>query len=270
MPVFFRDELDCVATFWRIFRVDGVTLGFTSHDAALKFDGLCHLAAPGLMPTAIRRTTDLESDSAEVRGALSHSSISDRDLTAGLYDNAAIAIGAVNWETLERQVFYTGEIGTLEDDGTAFGAELLSAKSWLDNDLVPRTSPTCRAAFCGAQCGLSRAKFTIRKAVLDIDLDRNSVSFDVSNPNNFINGEIRFIDGAQTGIRFGVMGMSGEHLILDRPIHPESVNTTFAVLREGCDHTINTCTSRFDNAANFRGEPFLPGNDLLARYPIGP
>jgi hypothetical protein len=41
-----------------------------------------------------------------------------------------------------------------------------------------------------------------------------------------------------------------------------------AELREGCDHTIETCTSRFGNAANFRGEPFLPGNDLLARYPV--
>ncbi|MFN7158060.1 MAG: phage BR0599 family protein, partial [Erythrobacter cryptus] len=37
-------------------------------------------------------------------------------------------------------------------------------------------------------------------------------------------------------------------------------------LREGCDHTIATCAARFANAINFRGEPFLPGNDLLARY----
>ena len=38
-------------------------------------------------------------------------------------------------------------------------------------------------------------------------------------------------------------------------------------VREGCDHTIATCASRFANAANFQGEPFLPGNDILARYP---
>ena len=39
-------------------------------------------------------------------------------------------------------------------------------------------------------------------------------------------------------------------------------------LREGCDRTIATCTSRFGNAVNFRGEPFLPGNDMLAQYPV--
>ena len=38
-------------------------------------------------------------------------------------------------------------------------------------------------------------------------------------------------------------------------------------LREGCDKRFATCVSRFNNAANFRGEPHLPGNDLLTRYP---
>jgi uncharacterized phage protein (TIGR02218 family) len=38
-------------------------------------------------------------------------------------------------------------------------------------------------------------------------------------------------------------------------------------LREGCDKRFETCVSRFGNAVNFRGEPHLPGNDLLTRYP---
>ncbi len=38
-------------------------------------------------------------------------------------------------------------------------------------------------------------------------------------------------------------------------------------LTEGCDRRFETCVARFANAANFRGEPHLPGNDLLTRYP---
>jgi hypothetical protein len=38
---------------------------------------------------------------------------------------------------------------------------------------------------------------------------------------------------------------------------------------EGCDKSIATCAGRFGNAANFRGEPYLPGVDLLTRYPGG-
>ena len=40
-------------------------------------------------------------------------------------------------------------------------------------------------------------------------------------------------------------------------------------LTEGCDKRFATCRTRFANSANFRGEPHLPGNDLLTRYPGG-
>jgi len=39
-----------------------------------------------------------------------------------------------------------------------------------------------------------------------------------------------------------------------------------AQVLEGCDHTLQTCGTRFGNAINFQGEPFLPGNDLIVRY----
>ena len=38
-------------------------------------------------------------------------------------------------------------------------------------------------------------------------------------------------------------------------------------LQEGCDKAFATCRTRFTNSRNFRGEPHLPGNDLLTRYP---
>ena len=40
-----------------------------------------------------------------------------------------------------------------------------------------------------------------------------------------------------------------------------------AELRQGCDKRLDTCRERFANVLNFRGEPHLPGNDLLTRYP---
>ncbi len=58
-------------------------------------------------------------------------------------------------------------------------------------------------------------------------------------------------------------------LLVDRPIDPAPPPGARALLLEGCDHTLATCQARFGNAVNFQGEPFLPGNDLLARYPMG-
>lgn len=269
MRVFFDRELDSVATFWRIYRRDGVLLGFTSHDRDLSFKGIVHLAAPGMVPTAIRLTADLSDDSAEVSGALSHTTIREQDLAAGLFDGAAIEIGVVDWEALEHRVLYTGELGTIEDDTRSFSAELRSAKKLLDQDIVPRTSPTCRALFCGPGCGVRASEFTSILPLDSVDFDANRVQFPSINPDDYLDGQLRFLDGPQTGITFGIVGADAFGLTLDRQLVEGTLVGTRTELRQGCDHTLTTCAARFDNAINFRGEPFLPGNDLLTRYGQG-
>ena len=266
MRVFFDRELDTVATFWRIYRRDGAALAFTSHDRDLSFGGMRHLAAPAMIPAAIRVTAELSNDSAEVQGALNHDSIRAADLAAGLYDEAAIEIGAVDWSSLDHYALYTGQIGRIEDDSTQFAAELRSTKSLLEQDLVPRTSPTCRAAFCGRGCGLSATRFTAVRPVAEIDLETNRVRFDGIDGEAHVDGRLRFMAGPQTGVAFGIIDATNDWLALDRPLVPGTPIGTRAELREGCDHTVAPCATRFGNAANFRGEPFLPGNDLLARY----
>lgn len=270
MRVFFDRELDTVATFWRIYRRDGVALGFTSHDRDLAFDGILHRSAPGMVPAAIRLTSDLSDDSAEVEGALSHDAIREPDLAAGLFDEASIEIGAVAWETLENRILYSGQIGRIDDDGKAFSAELRSAKRSLDVDLVPRTSPTCRAIFCGPGCGLSAQKHETLDTLSAIDFDANRLQLATANGPDFMDGRIRFLGGPQTGLVFHVVSTNGQWLTLDRSLVGGTAIGTRVEVREGCDHTFETCRTRFANAVNFRGEPFLPGNDLLARYGKGP
>lgn len=266
MRVFFDRELDTVATFWRIYRRDGSALAFTSHDRDLTFGGLTHLAAPGMIPAAIRLTAEIANDSAEVQGALNHNSIREADLAAGLYDEAAIEIGAVDWMTRDHHTLYTGQIGRIEDDQSQFAAELRSSKSLLEQDLVPRTSPTCRAEFCGRGCGLAAVRFTRVLPLAAIDLEANRVRFDGLTGEDHVDGRVRFMTGPQTGVAFGIIDADGDWLVLDRPLVAGTLPGTRTELREGCDHTIATCAGRFGNAVNFRGEPFLPGNDLLSRY----
>lgn len=266
MRVFFDRELDNVATFWRIYRRDGAALAFTSHDRDLMFGGLVHRAAPGMIPAAIRLTSELGNDSAEAQGALHHDSIREDDLAAGLFDDAAIEIGAVDWDTLDHHTLYTGQIGRIEDDRSQFAAELRSGKALLEQDLVPRTSPTCRAEFCGRGCGLSSARFTSIQSVAEIDAEANRVRVTGAPDAAYVDGRLRFMAGPQTGLVFGIIDVIDGWVLLDRPLVAGTSQGTRAELREGCDHTIATCSERFANAVNFRGEPFLPGNDLLSRY----
>ncbi len=266
--VWFATELETVATFWRIERRDGVALGFTSHDRPLWFDGLDHDPAPGMVPSAIRRSATLEPDTAEIEGALDHASITADDLAAGRFDGARVHVGVVDWGSLEWAVLYSGTLGSVGQDGVSFSAELVSTKSELARDPIPRTAPTCRAQFCGPGCSLSASRFTHEAVALAVDAESGAVRFGTRLPaQHFASGTLRWIDGTEAGLEQRVVAAEEDWLHLDRPLGAAVGAGARAVLLEGCDHTLETCTRRFANAINFRGEPFLPGNDLLARYP---
>lgn len=175
--VFFGEELESVASFWRIERRDGVTLGFTTHDKDIWLDGILHRAAPGMLPSAIRRTASLDADSADVEGALTHDAIASADLAAGRYDGARVQIGILDWQTLENATLYHGEMGAVVEESGGFNAEIKSSKIGLEADPVPRTSPTCRALFCGPGCNLPSGKFTAEMIVLSVNHQSNSMQF---------------------------------------------------------------------------------------------
>jgi uncharacterized phage protein (TIGR02218 family) len=265
----FSQPLETVAIWWRLERRDGVTLGFTSHDRDLAFDGLVHRTAPGMVPSAIRRTADFEADSAEVAGALSHDAIREADLAAGRFDGGSIAMGLVDWETLERVTLYAGTIGSVGHEGSGFSAELRSVKDLLARQIVPRTAPTCRAEFCAEGCTLSAAAFTHQASLAQISIDRLSILITGGPAAAALAfGTLRWIDGPEAGLTRRIEAIDGDWLVLDRTVATGIAPGTRIELREGCDHTLETCATRFDNAVNFQGEPFLPGNDLLTRYAV--
>ena len=261
------DQLATRAFFWRIERRDGVTLGFTSHDRDLALDGLVLRAAPGIRPAALRQTVELSGDDAQIEGALTHDAISAVDLAAGRFDGASASMGRIDWQSGEAHTLFGGTLGETEEVADGFSAQLRSPKAALEFDPVPRTSPGCRARFCGPGCNLSPARFTHEAALADTDPAANGVRFDGLAPARFVFGEVRWLEGPSTGLRHAIIAQDGDMLILDGPLPDGVAPGTRAQLREGCDRTIATCSSRFGNATNFRGEPFLPGNDLVARYP---
>lgn len=271
MRRFLATELEGVATYWTIKRRDGVTLGFTSHNRDLRIDGIPHRAAPGMVPSAIRRSARLERDAVEVDGVLSHDLITAEDLQNGRYENARVAIGVVDWETREHASLFHGDLAGVTVGKGEFQAELRSSKARLDIDVVPRTSPTCRAGFCDDACQLNPAAYTHLANVVTCDLDTNSVDFAFGTASqHFQHGTAKWIDGPHAGVTMEIMDVVDGAMVFDSPLSTAPLPGTLAMLREGCDHTLATCHSRFGNARNFRGEPHLPGNDLLTRTASAP
>jgi uncharacterized phage protein (TIGR02218 family) len=45
-------------------------------------------------------------------------------------------------------------------------------------------------------------------------------------------------------------------------IYPVQPGDTYSITA-GCDKQMGTCKTRFSNLVNFRGEPYVPGNDTI-------
>ena len=260
-------ELTSLAFCWRIERRDGAGLALTSYDRPLIVDGVRYDPSPGMTPAAIRSELGLGPRTSEIAGSLTSVAISDADVSAGRWDAAAFKLFAVDWERPEAVVtnLLEGELGQVTTKDGKFEAELLGAAAKLAGPVSPSTSPECRAELGDPRCRVDMTGRRLRAKVTDVS--GHIVALDRLVDERFRFGELRFLAGAANGDRRRILSVDGQQLHL-RSAPSGSIAIGAPVeLVEGCDKRLATCSGRFGNAANFRGEPHLPGNDLLTRYP---
>lgn len=259
--------LTSIAFCWRLERSDGAGLGLTTNDREIVQGGIAYCSAPGVTPAAVSRSLGLEPDSGEVAGALSAEALSEADLGLGRWNGAAISLVAVDWRDTTAQpiALLGGELGEVSIDGEGFSAELRGAASKLARSPCPSTSPECRASFGDKQCRVDLAGRTLRAVA--ISSADNVIQLDRAMDDRFLFGRLRYLSGSNCGLWTTIVGVS-ESAVSVRDWPRAAIDTgTIVELREGCDKRFQTCVSRFQNAVNFRGEPHLPGTDLLTRYP---
>ncbi|WP_242139888.1 DUF2163 domain-containing protein [Sphingomonas sp. TREG-RG-20F-R18-01] len=261
--------LTTIALCWRIERCDGIALGLTDHDRDLLIDGLVHRAAPGMTPSAIRRGDGLDADTMDITGALTSAAITEADLLAGRWDGARVVLFAADWTGADatRVPLGLGTIGAVETRRGAFTAELRGASAGLDRPVVELTSAECRAELGDKRCRVALA--ARRRLQRVVTASGQTLTLDAFEPsaNAYGGGLLRWIGGANGGLRAAIAASSAADVTLrGEPAMPVAVGDRVELI-EGCDKSLATCATRFGNAANFRGEPYLPGIDLLTRYP---
>jgi uncharacterized phage protein (TIGR02218 family) len=260
-------ELSSLAFCWRLERRDGAGLALTSHDRPLMIDGMKFEPAPGITPAAIRATMGLEANMSEVHGSLSSEAITAADVAAGRWDGAALRLSAVDWEAPggEALTLLQGELGQVALKGGAFEVDLLGIAARLERPICPYTSPDCRAELGDPDCRVDMAGRRLRAVVTSVS--GHLVEVDQPVDERFRFGSIRFLAGPANGERRAILAATDHQLSLRSAPSGVVETGTPVELIEGCDKRLATCSGRFGNAVNFRGEPHLPGNDLLTRYP---
>ncbi|HZG08814.1 MAG TPA: DUF2163 domain-containing protein [Allosphingosinicella sp.] len=254
---------------WRLERRDGAALGFTSHDRDLEAGNFRYRAAPGMAPSAIELFDGFAAETLSVGGALSGAGLSEADLMAGRWDGAAVHLFLLDWERPDAEPvpLARGVLGDVRLSGVGFETELLGPAAMLERPVVEETSPGCRARLGDRRCRVDLAGRVRIVAVAAADDAMLEVDGAEPGVGLYTYGRLRWLTGANSGLESMVRSSDGGRLRLrEPPLHAVAAGD-LAEIAQGCDKSFPTCTGRFNNAVNFRGEPHLPGMDLLTRYP---
>jgi uncharacterized phage protein (TIGR02218 family) len=266
-----------LARCWIITRNDGVVQGFTEHDADVVAGGVTCLAGSGLSGSEATSKLGLAVDGSEMSGALSDDTLNEDDLAAGRYDAAGVELWLVDWsEPSLRVLLAKGSLGEVRREGPAFVAEMRGLSQKLAEDSGRLFTSTCSADLGDTRCTIDLTNAAFRGSGTVVALNAVSAftasGLDAFDDGWFTAGKLVFTGGANAGLAMEVkLHKKSDGTITltlwQTMAQPIAAGDTFTVTA-GCDKHFATCLNRFNNAANFRGFPHIPGNDFVISYPV--
>lgn len=266
-----------VATCWEITRSDGQVFRFTDHNADISFEGNTYYADIGYTRSAVANNSTMSVDNLDIQGIVDSAILKEDELRAGFFDHAEIKVFLVNYKDLTQGILrlrrgWLGEI--LYSNGGVFQTELRGMTQALSQRIGEVYTAECRADLGDSRCGVNITDPSWTKAAtITAVTDRRIFQISVTEPravDDWFNlGVAQFTSGDNNGVAIEIkdwVASSNEMtLFLPTPYVPQ-VGDTLNVY-PGCDKRTTTCINKFDNIVNFRGEPFVPGQDEAHRYP---
>jgi uncharacterized phage protein (TIGR02218 family) len=155
-------------------------------------------------------------------------------------------------------ILFKGRVGTIDAIGRT------TAQITVNSDLVlldlnmPRNlySPQCVHVLYDSGCGLVKSAFG-SNGTAGAGSSASQINW-ASSTSLFTQGTVLFSSGVNAGVSANIKSASSSALVLSAALpNVPAAGDTFTAF-QGCDHTMATCQSQFNNLVNFRGFPFVP------------
>ena len=265
-------------TLLKITRTDGFTIGLTELDEDITTcvdpeipgSGLTFYAANGFTPTNYSKTSSLSVDNADVEGLLDVAGVDRDDIRKGLYDNALIQLFIYDWKAQEIVKMiasgYWGECTLYEG---RFVAEFRSLSQNLQNTVGRLYVASCDANLGDARCmkDLTGLTFTGTVALVENKFTFYAEAFDGQETDNYWRGAIVTFDtgnNAERSFEIRTSDKEGNVSLFIPTPYDIAIGNQFTV-KPGCDKSLETCKTVYNNVINFRGFPHIPGTMEILR-----
>ncbi len=268
-----------------ITRADSTVFALTDHDGDVTTSAyppggsataITYLAAIGGAASAIETNLGLSVGNLTVDGALSPDGITDGDISAGLYDDATIALYLVDWTTPTTWfVLLVGNVGQFRRGRAHVTTELRGLAHRLNQPTARLATRTCFHDLGDSKCGVTLASFTdASQSVTAPDSARPSLKFTATLPDTtgiaYFHGVVKWTSGANAGlageVKNQVLATGVTTITLNLPMPNDIAASDGFDIVKGCNKTAPVCVATFSNLANFGGFPRMPGVDAVYFY----
>lgn len=260
----------------RLTRQDGVVIGLTDHDAPLTFDGTDFDPADGFEASQESAALGPVAGEWDLKAAFSDERLNQQDLLAGRFDGASVETFLVDWRSTQaRDLTSSGTLGEVTSRDGLFQAEVRGPFAAFD-----RVRGRVFAARCDAELGDARCKVNLDQLSFRIDRQPSSIAapnslqfagLETYPTSHFDGGTAHILSGEAEGATIRIRAHElADDLATITLWHapPASLTLTDTIrLTAGCDKSFASCTQKFANGENFRGFPFMPGDDFALSYP---
>lgn len=154
--------------------------------------------------------------------------------------------------------FYVSE---RKDDGAKIELHLDSLAKHLHQRMLQTYSKTCRADLGDKRCKVPPERYTISTNLIAIE--DSWLSFDIDDLTllPLVGGIVNI---TSLGFTFQILSVRVNQVLIDsaKTIEVARLQGSLPIavsLVAVCDKKLATCVQHYDNAVNFRGEPFIPG-----------
>ncbi len=157
-------------------------------------------------------------------------------------------------------VLFAGRISDIDCSRTSIDMKCRSHLELLNIQMPRRLwQPACAHVFGDAMCQFNRATFQASFACLSGTTETQIISTVNPTPAGlYVQGTIVGLTGANEGYSRTIVGMSNGTVSVKLAfLSPPMVGDQFRLL-PGCDRSIATCTTVFNNAVHFGGMPYIP------------
>jgi uncharacterized phage protein (TIGR02218 family) len=245
----------------------GIKIGFSEYDLAFILDNILYKPQNSFNLENFSNRNN-STNFSEILGVIDDEIITENDLISGKFLDSEIEIAVTNPKNLAlgKVILFTGFVDKIINDNQKFYFEIKSFSEKLKRTITQNYSKKCRAVFTDSKCGLNKNTFTFNGSITSVLNDYQFADSARTQANFYFNyGVIKFTSGLNNGLSFDVKNYQDKifEIFLATEFQP-NIGDTYEVTT-GCDKEFKTCITKFNNAINFRGEPFVPGNERLLR-----